>query len=86
MKTNEIYIKKIDSKGNFIHDENNDFVMELVSVEEIPNKILTEEEKKQLKYQELLPTDWYFVRQIETGIEVPAEILLQRTEIREKYK
>lgn len=86
MKTNEIYIKKIDSKGNFIRDENNDFVMELVSVEEIPDKILTEEEKKQLKYQELLQTDWYFVRQIETGIEVPAEILLQRTEIREKYK
>lgn len=86
MKTNEIYIKKIDSKGNFIRDENNEFVMELVSVEEIPDKILTEEEKKQLKYQELLQTDWYFVRQIETGIEVPAEILLQRTEIRNKYK
>ena len=82
----QYYKKKVDLDGNFIRDENNEFVMELVSVEEIPDKILTEEEKKQLKYQELLQTDWYFVRQIETGIEVPAEILLQRTEIRNKYK
>lgn len=84
--TNEIWKKKVDLKGDFILDDNNDFVMELVSIEDIPDKILTDFEKKQLQYQELLPTDWYFVRQIETGIEVPAEILLQRTEIREKYK
>ena len=60
--TNEIWKKKVDLKGDFILDDNNDFVMELVSIEDIPDKILTEEEKKQMQYQELLPTDWYFVR------------------------
>ena len=69
---------------NWTKDVNDNPV--LISKEIIEDKILTEEEKKQLKYQELLQTDWYFVRQIKTGIEVPAEILLQRTEIRNKYK
>ena len=37
------------------------------------------------QYQELLPTDWYYTRYIETGQEVPLEIKQQRQEIREKY-
>ena len=37
------------------------------------------------KYQELLPTDWYYTRYIETGQEVPLEIKQQRQEIRDKY-
>lgn len=41
---------------------------------------------KQQQYEELLPTDWYVVRFIETGIPVPEEILQQRQEIRNKYK
>jgi hypothetical protein len=40
---------------------------------------------KQQQYEELLPTDWYVVRFIETGIPVPEEILQQRQAIREKY-
>ena len=40
---------------------------------------------KQQQYEELLPTDWYVVRFIETGIPVPEEILQQRQVIREKY-
>ena len=37
------------------------------------------------QYQELLPTDWYYTRYIETGQEVPLEIKQQRQEIRDKY-
>ena len=36
-------------------------------------------------YQELLSTDWYYTRYIETGQEVPLEIKQQRQEIRDKY-
>ena len=36
--------------------------------------------------QELLPTDWYYTRYIETGQEVPLEIKQQRQEIRNKYR
>ena len=36
-------------------------------------------------YQELLLTDWYYTRYIETGQEVPLEIKQQRQEIRDKY-
>ena len=37
------------------------------------------------QYQELLPTDWYYTRFLETGQEVPLEIKQQRQEIRDKY-
>ncbi len=37
------------------------------------------------QYQELLPTDWYYARYIETGQEVPLEIKQQRLDIKEKY-
>ena len=37
------------------------------------------------QYQELLPTDWYYTRYIETGQEVPLEIKQQRLDIKEKY-
>lgn len=37
-------------------------------------------------YNELLPTDWYFIRKQETGQEVPQVILEERAEIRQKYK
>ena len=37
------------------------------------------------QYQELLQTDWYYTRYIETGQEVPLEIIQQRQEIRDKY-
>jgi hypothetical protein len=40
---------------------------------------------KQQQYEELLPTDWYVVRLIETGIAIPEQILQQRQEIRNKY-
>ena len=37
------------------------------------------------QYQELLSTDWYYTRYIETGQEVPLEIKQQRLDIKEKY-
>ena len=37
------------------------------------------------QFQELLPTDWYFTRFIETGVEVPEEIKNERNAIRIKY-
>jgi len=37
------------------------------------------------QYQELSPTDWYFTRFIETGVEVPEEIKNERNAIRIKY-
>lgn len=42
-------------------------------------------EIKQIQYQELSITDWYFTRYIETGQEVPLEIKKQRLDIKEKY-
>lgn len=49
---------------------------------EIENEI---QYQKQLQYQELQPTDWYFIRRLETGAEIPLEVLEQRQAIREKY-
>lgn len=40
---------------------------------------------KQQQYEELLPTDWYVVRFMETGVEIPEDILKLRKQIREKY-
>jgi len=36
--------------------------------------------------QYLTSTDWYIVRQTETGVEVPAEVLTKRAEVRAKVK
>jgi hypothetical protein len=45
--------------------------------------------KKQVQnleiYNELLLTDWYIVRFVETGISIPTEILAERQEIRNRY-
>ena len=43
------------------------------------------QEYKIQQYQELLPTDWYYTRFLETGQEVPLEIIQLRQEIRERY-
>jgi hypothetical protein len=50
--------------------------------QEIEQKEFELKEIKQSQYDELLKTDWYFVRLAETGQEVPAEILEQRKLIR----
>lgn len=56
------------------------------SIEEIAihqNNILNENKKQ--AYNELLPTDWYVIRKLETGIDIPAEILAERQAIRNRY-
>ena len=45
----------------------------------------TLEELNAMQYQELQPTDWYFVRKVELGIDVPNDIINERLAIREKY-
>ena len=43
---------------------------------------VTEANQKQEQFKELQKTDWYIIRNIETGVEVPAEILEERAAIR----
>jgi hypothetical protein len=52
--------------------------------EEIEQKEFELKEIKQSQYDELLKTDWYFVRLAETGQEVPAEVLAERNLIRNR--
>ena len=48
------------------------------------NKLKVQNLKKQ-QYIELSETDWYYTKYIETGQEVPLEIIQLRQEIRNKY-
>jgi hypothetical protein len=43
------------------------------------------EELNKLQYDELYITDWYIIRKLDTGIEIPIEIMSQRNKIRIKY-
>ena len=36
-------------------------------------------------YNELSLTDWYFVRKMDIGVEIPLEVIEQRNETRKKY-
>jgi hypothetical protein len=61
--------------------------IEGVTPEEIAEQELEQQKLlKQQQYEELLLTDWYVVRFVEKGVEIPEEILKQRQEIRNKYK
>lgn len=42
-------------------------------------------ELKQLQNNDLAETDWYIIRKMDTGVEVPAEIETLRNNIRQKY-
>lgn len=48
------------------------------------NKLKIKDLKNQ-QYQEMQPTDWYYTRFLETGQEVPLEIISLRQDIRNKY-
>ena len=41
---------------------------------------------KQEQFNELQPTDFYFIRKLETGAEIPQSVLDERTTIRLKYQ
>jgi hypothetical protein len=55
-----------------------DFEMNLIKTEAI-------DKLKKECYDELALTDWYFVRKMDIGSEVPIEIIEQRNKIRKKY-
>lgn len=79
----ETYKKKIDKKGNPII-VNGDFVTELVSTNGVDDKLTIDQLNAQ-QYDELKSTDWYFMRKIDLGIEVPIEVIEARLAIRLKY-
>lgn len=51
----------------------------------IPEKAAKIEGLKRSQYSELVLTDWYVIRKVDTGAEIPAEIENQRAAIRSKY-
>jgi len=74
---------------DFLQWLNNGGIVEEIEAtsEEIAEQELEQQKLlKQQQYEELLPTDWYVVRFMEIGVEIPEEILKQRQEIRDKYK
>lgn len=79
----EVYKKKLDKKGNPIIVYG-DYVTELVSTEGENDK-LTVDQLNEMQYNELKSTDWYFVRKVELGVEVPNEVIEDRLAIRKKY-
>lgn len=73
------YLNFLKADGTVeLTDMLSDFEINLAKTESI-DKL-----KKQC-YDELALTDWYFVRKIDIGIEVPKKIIEQRNEIRKKY-
>ena len=74
--------------GSFLNPiwNGTDFIEEATPEEIAEQKHYKIEEIKKFQYQELLPTDWYYTRFLETGQEVPLEIKQQRQQIREKYE
>ena len=48
------------------------------------NKVTIEQLNAQ-QFEELQPTDWYFVRKVELDIDVPSEVIEARLAIRLKY-
>jgi hypothetical protein len=54
-----------------------------------PEEIIQQQFKEQeiiklQQHEELLPTDWYVIRFMETGIPIPQEIIERREEIRNR--
>lgn len=73
--------------GGFVKEYfNGEKWIESASIEQInldkQNKI---DALKKECYNELALTDWYFVRKMDIGVEVPIEVIEQRNAIRQKY-
>jgi hypothetical protein len=82
-----ILTDKIPSTDLFIPIFDNGQWIEGATEEDFNNK--KEQSILQLKQQqfaELQPTDFYFIRNIETGVEIPQSVLDERTAIRLKYQ
>lgn len=81
-ESNELYQEYL----SFLINDGEIEQTELLSDYEI--NLVKNEAIEQLKkdcYNELALTDWYFVRKIDIGIDVPNEVIEQRNEIRKKY-
>jgi hypothetical protein len=74
----ELMLQWQQNEGTFI-----EFDGTIEELEQLNQKKI--QELKKLQYEELLPTDWYFVRLIEKNITIPEEILNEREQIRIKY-
>lgn len=79
---NKDYQKYVDylKKGGSV--ESVDFISNEESIQIKEQKI---EQLKKQQYEELKDTDWYYVRNIETGLEIPENIKQLRSSIRDKY-
>lgn len=79
---NEDYKKYIQylKKGGVV--EYSDYLSEEEILQIKEQKI---EELKKQQYKELQETDWYYIRNIETGVEIPEDIKELRSTIRSKY-
>lgn len=74
----ELYIKTMFNGVNYY---------EGASVQEIEEAENAKLQAQKIEiYNELLPTDWYVVRYVETGVAIPAEILAERQAIRLRYE
>jgi hypothetical protein len=65
-------------------------VVESITQEEIDAQAEQEvqnviNKQKAEQHAELSKTDWYVIRQLETGVDIPENILLERQAIRDKY-
>jgi hypothetical protein len=79
LKKEELNYISIKIKPNCIEYFYDSDVVEDVS------QTLTAEQLNEMQYIELQPTDWYFVRKVELGVDVPNEVILERLAIRKKY-
>lgn len=86
-----IVVKSIDKcslKFGYVFDgENYNFFESEKENEDFfkANNKVTIEHLNLQQYEELQPTDWYFVRKIELGVDVPNEVIESRLTIRKKY-
>lgn len=79
LSKSENYIKPMyNPQDNTIYEGATLEDLEALELEKIKNL-------KEEQYNELLETDWYVVRFIETGKEIPLEIIELRASIRARY-
>jgi hypothetical protein len=73
------YLKFLVNNGTVeLTDMLSDFEIDLAKTEAI-------DKLKKECYNELALTDWYFVRKMDIGVEIPLEVIEQRNETRKKY-
>jgi hypothetical protein len=84
----ERLVNKLDEIGELIKDENGAIIQELIPAEftaeviDISKNLELQKQKAEAK-KFLSDTDWYVIRFIDSGIEIPEEIKKQRQQARE---